>query len=109
MALSVSQRRQLDIESPLKLSILSGYGDLGHVFLPLTVICSTMVDKNHQAEKISTPHAKTAALFLEYCRALWACVNLRLDRARQKLGINALWTYPRGNPVGVAHMSRRLA
>jgi hypothetical protein len=61
MALSAYQRRQLDHESPLKLSILSEYGDLDHVFLPLTTICSLMVVKHHQAEKISTSHAKTAA------------------------------------------------
>ena len=54
MALSAYQRRQLDIESPLSFSILSGSGALGHVFLPLTMICSRRVVKNHQTEKIST-------------------------------------------------------
>ena len=81
MALLAYQRRQLDIESPLKLSILSGYGDLGHVFLLFTMICSLMVVKNHQAEMISTSRTKTTAQFFPAADPFGRDADLGFDHA----------------------------
>ncbi len=61
--------------------------------------------KNHQAEKISTLRAKTAAQLFPAADPFGRDAALGFDRAGQRLQVHRVCGCPRSDPVGVANVS----